>query len=261
MPFELETPTKVRVLDVRVLAAKDRKPDDPPGAQMLLQADLPADVLSMFDRSLKFQMFRRAGSKQGTLEGIDSLEKTTFAEHVKRLKWQYEQTGCMALIDHGTGGKSNISLADCKAHRVLISPREASVVVQWTLDAPALSDATRGKLTGLKATEILMTQFAPVAEEAQQEIEPKPGKSRVIDASSSAKDLPKDATAVFSETHGNGAGKAEEPLWPFPEGDKPTEAPPQSATTEVVVETSRPGTRTARGRDKTKAALAAKATH
>jgi hypothetical protein len=41
-----------------------------------------------------------------------------------------------------------------------------------------------------------------------------------------------------------------EPAWPMP-----TEAPPQS----VTIETSRAGTRTARGREKTAKALAAKA--
>lgn len=40
-------------------------------------------------------------------------------------------------------------------------------------------------------------------------------------------------------------------------GAGPQEAPPQSATTEIVIERSQPGTRTARGREKTKAALAA----
>lgn len=46
-----------------------------------------------------------------------------------------------------------------------------------------------------------------------------------------------------------------------PRGDKPTEAPPQSVTAEVVIERSQPGTRTARGRDKTAAALKSGAAH
>lgn len=173
MPFELESMTKVRVLDVRVLAAKDRKPDDPPGAQLLLQATLSADAATMFEGSLKGQLFRKAGVKQGALEGMEGLELSPFGKHVKRIPWDYEQTGCSLEIDRGLGGKRNLTLADCKAHRVSISPREGgSVVVQWTVDAPGLSDTTWSKLPGLKATEIEMTMLAPEpADDPQSDIE------------------------------------------------------------------------------------------
>jgi hypothetical protein len=163
MPFELESMTKVKVLDVRVLAAKDRKPDDPPGAQLLLQATLASDVLAMFDGFLPSMLFRKAeGSKQGKIEGLEGSELTSIGDHVKRLRWDYEQTGCTIEIDHGTGGKRNVILQDCKVHRVSIAPREGgSVVVQWTVDATALSDGTWAKLPGMKATDIQMTMLGP----------------------------------------------------------------------------------------------------
>lgn len=174
MTFELESLTKVRVLDVRVLAAKDRKPDDQPGAQLLLQATLPAGVLAMFDGFLPGMLYRSAeGGKQGSLDGMEGQELTPIGDHVKRLKWQYEQTGCTVEIDHGTGGKRNLVLADCKAHRVSLSPREGgSVVVQWTVDAPGLADSTWAKLPGMKATDIEMTMVGPeVAGDGQADIE------------------------------------------------------------------------------------------
>lgn len=190
MAFELDDLTKVKVLDIRVLAQKNRGPDDPPGAQMLLQSELPADALSMFDGHLKGQMFRKANAKQSTLDGIEAIEKTTFSEHVQRIKWFYEQTGCEVVIDRGMGGRSNIPLSDCKVHRVSISPREASIVVQWTVDAPGLSDATWSKLPALKAQEVEMTMHAPSVsdDEPQADIEPdqqKP-KSRVRKAAADA---------------------------------------------------------------------------
>lgn len=178
MAFELESMTKVKVLDVRVLAAKDRKPDDPPGAQLLLSAVLSADALTMFDGSMKGQLYRAASgaAKQGALDGMEGLELSSFGKHVKRLKWEYEQTGVTVEIDHGTGGKRNIVLQDCKSHRVSISPREGgSAFVQWTIDAPGLSDASWSKLPGLKATEIEMTMTAPdVADDPQGDIEDEP---------------------------------------------------------------------------------------
>jgi hypothetical protein len=172
MGFELETKTKVKVLDVRTLAAKDRKPDEPPGAQLLLQAVLPANALTMFDGGLAGWLYRKSASaQQGALDGMEGQELTSIGEHVKRIPWAYEQTGCTIVIDRGLGGKrSNIELDDCKVHRVSFKPQQGGgVQTQWTVDCPALSDDVRGKLTGLKATEIEMQLAMP--EVVQDDIE------------------------------------------------------------------------------------------
>lgn len=186
MAFELETMTKVKCLDVRTLAKKDRKPDESPGSQLLLQAVLPLDVLAMFDGFLSGMLFRKPKAPpQGKLEGMEGAELTGIGEHVKRLPWTYEQTGCEIEIDRGLGGRrSNITLSDCKVHRVSLMPQQGGgVKTQWTIDAPALSDETRGKLTGLKATEIEMTIAAPEpADDAQgdltDESPPRSGRGR-----------------------------------------------------------------------------------
>lgn len=167
MTFELLTMTKCRALDVRVLAKKDRKPGDLPGMQMLLRADLPAAVLAMFDGFLPGVLLRKA-TTQGALDGMESYELTNIGEHVKRMAWDYAQTGCTVTIDQGLGASSNLNLADCKMHSVLITPKPGSVQVQWCIDAPALSTETRGKLTDLKATELELTLAGPeVSDDAQ----------------------------------------------------------------------------------------------
>jgi hypothetical protein len=169
--FELESMTKAKVLDVRVLAHKDRKQDDPPGAQLLLQSTLPADSLACFDGFLPSMLYTKSnGAKQGALEGMDALALTDIGKHIKRLPWQYEQTGCEIEIDRGMGGKRNLSLADCKVHRVSLSPRDGgSVVLQYTIDAPGLQDAMRGTLTGLKRTEIELTIVGPDPDDERQD--------------------------------------------------------------------------------------------
>jgi len=176
--LELETLTKTKVLDVRVLSSKDRKPDEPPGAQLLMQANLSSDALSMLDGRLKAMLFSKVtGKKQGEIEGLESAARTSIGDHIKRLRWEYEQTGCRVTIDRGMGGRSNIELADCKVHRVSISPLEGdSVVMQWTVDAPGLSDATWAKLPGLKSTEIEILLAGPQVDDddGQQDIESKP---------------------------------------------------------------------------------------
>lgn len=173
MPFELETLTKVRVLDVRVLSQKDRKPDEQPGAQLLLQATLGAGVLAMFDGYLPGVLYRKPEArKQGELDGLESVELTSLGEHVKRIPWVYEQTGCAIIIDLGMGGRSNIVLDDVKVHRVSMRPEQKGVVLQWTADAPGLNDSTRGKLTGLKSTDVQMLLKGPeIADGGQEQIE------------------------------------------------------------------------------------------
>lgn len=179
MPFELESMTKTRVHDVRTLSSKDRKPDELPGAQLLVSQMLPSEALAMFDGFLPGMLHRKTTTppKQAQLDGMEGKELTAIGEHLKRLPWAYEQTGVDIEIDRGMGGKRNISLADCKMHRVVMFPQQGGGVrLQYTIDAPGLSDDVRGKLSGLKSAEIEMTLLLP--EVAQQDIEPEHQASR-----------------------------------------------------------------------------------
>lgn len=213
MSFELETPTTVKFLDVRTLSSKDRAPDEPPGAQLLLSALMAASSLTMFDGFLSGMLYRKGGAgTQGKLEGLEGVELTTIGEHVKRLPWAYEQTGCRVIVQRAT---SNLELDDCKVHAVSFQPQKSGVLVQWKVDAPALSDAVRGKLTGLKSTEVQITLTGPVVGDSQQTIPgtegtdpnakpaagwpfPKNGGKGGAEASSE----PQDATEAFTQAHG-----------------------------------------------------------
>lgn len=197
--FELDQLTRVRCLDVRVLSKKDRKPDEHPGAQLLLQATLSAGVLAMFDGYLPSMLYRKStAKKQGELEGLDTAELTSVGEHVKRIPWDYEQTGCEITIDFGLGGGSNLVLSDVKVHRVNLRPEQKGVVIQWTADAPGLNDATRGRLTGLKSTDVQMLLAGPTVEDEQADIEDEKPKGK---GSKPAK---------------GGAAPTPEQAWPFP---------------------------------------------
>lgn len=170
--FELETLTKVRCLDVRVLSKKDRKPDEHPGVQLLLQATLGVGALAMFDGFLPGMLYRKSTTKkQGELEGLDTAELTAVGEHVKRIPWDYEQTGCEITIDYGLGGASNQVLGDVTVHRVNLRPEPKGVVVQWTADIPALNDETRGRITGLKSTDVHMLLKGATVDDPQGDLE------------------------------------------------------------------------------------------
>lgn len=113
---------------------------------------------------------------------------------MKRIPWAYEQTGIEIEVDRGLGGKRNLTLDDCRMHGVVLMPQQAgSVKTQWKIDAPALPDDIRGKLTGLKATEIEMTLALPAVDESQQGI---PG-TEGTDPNKAPAVPPEDATAAF----------------------------------------------------------------
>lgn len=167
--FELRTATKVKVLNVGTLVTKDRKIDEMPGAQLTLQMLLPAAAMAMFDGRWPGVLTDVASTKpQGQLEGIEREEPTTLAQHVKRIPLDYKQTGCAINIDRGLGGKRSLVLDDATVHSVSFQPQQSGgVKLNCKIDAPALTDATRGTLSGLKATEIELVLTGPVVDESQ----------------------------------------------------------------------------------------------
>lgn len=211
MAFELTTTTRAKVLDVRTLSRKNRGPDELPGAQLLLSADLPVETLAMFDGVLPAMLYRPAGGgAQGKLEGLEGVELTAIGEHVKRMPWAYEQTGCRVTVQRAT---SSIALEDCLVHRVRFEPQKnGGVRVQWTVDAPALSDAERGQLTGMKSTEIEMTLTGPQVDESQQGIPGTEGTNpNKAPEPRAVKTAAKDATEAFTEAHVPAEEQTEQP--------------------------------------------------
>lgn len=243
--FELESLTKVKVLDVRTLASKDRKPDELPGAQLLLQATLGSNVLAMFDGFLPGLLYRKpVTKKQGEIEGFETAELTSVGEHVKRLPWVYEQTGCEVTIDLGMGGRSNIVLPDTKVHRVSMRPEQNGVVIQWTVDALGLNDTTRGKLTGLKRTDVQMLLVGPEVEgDGQQDIErtPAPRPARKAAAATSGSSPANEAGKADTANAGEASKSALDAGGKNPFGATPAPAPAPGSATDAFIEANKLG--------------------
>lgn len=214
MAFELREPKKAKVLDVRTLAKKDRKPDESPGAQLLLQAELPATDLAMFSGRLPGWLFEKSTAPtQGKLDGLEGVELTDIGQHVKRFSWEYEQTGATVVVHRAT---TSLTLEDCLVHSVNLQPQKnGGVRVQWKVDAPGLNDSTRGKLTGMKATEIELTLTPPAVDEGQQSI---PGTEGT------------DPNATPREPN---RGKTGDP-YPFPRGNKPQGVVPDTPAADAT---------------------------
>lgn len=250
MPFDLPTMITVRILDVRTLASKDRKPDEPPGAQLLVQANMQIAELAMFDPALPAMLSRKApteGKKQGALEGIEVLELTEIGSHVKRIPWVLNETGKTVEIDRGLGGSSNLVLRDCTIHRVSFQPEKGvSAKVQWTIDAPGQSDAVRGKLTGMKATEMPITQVGPEVHQADIDDKPRLTPAQLSAANTEGKTVEQKAAEVKGA-----AGMNPVQAWPFPRdgtpgsGPKAKSTPPADATSAVLADVKARGVKPA----------------
>lgn len=244
--FELTQMTTVRILDVRTLASKDRKPDEPPGAQLLVQSNMQIGELAMFDPALPAMLARKApveGKKQGQLDGIEVLELTEIGAHMKRIPWVLTQTGMTVEIDRGLGGASNLVLHDCTVHRVSFQPEKGvSAKVQWTIDAPGQSDSVRGKLTGMKATDMPITQVGPELS-GQQDLDdraPRLTPAQLRAANTEGKTIEQKAKEVKGAEGMNPVD-----AWPFPTDDRKAAAAaksaPKDATSAVLADVKKNG--------------------
>jgi hypothetical protein len=205
MSFELETPTRAKVVEVYVLSQKNRKPDEDPGAKLTLEVLVGNDMLSGFHNSLKGDLFTRdanshAADPQGTLDGVpvvsDLPDLTWLGEHVKTLKLVDSMTGYQLQIEHSIGGRPNIVIDDCTISGFRLQAQKGgTVLVKFELESPDVSAVTWGKLARLKSLEVEIVLLAPHVEQQDMDEEPAP-RSRAAPAPAP------DATSAFLAAHG-----------------------------------------------------------
>lgn len=217
--FELINPTKTKLLDVVVLSQKNRQPDENPGAKLNFEVQLSADILDTFDPGLKRWLFMKgAGSesaKQAALDGIpeasDMPNLTNVGMKIGKFPWHQELSGYKLVIDHGMGGKkSDLEITDGLMSNWRFTPKEGgTVIARMSFESANVTEAQFGRLAKMKSRDIEAKFLKP--EEAQQSL---PGAAQTPAAAAKGKD---------------------DGSWPFPKGTKGADqAPPQSATTEVV---------------------------
>lgn len=293
--IELSAPIKHKLANLGVLSQKNRKPDENPGAQLSLEATLALDVAEHVFPGIRDRLFEAVPKAQGQLEGMSLDQVREFAAQCGWIVWQKEHTGHKLTIDFGIGGASNPVIADCKLHHFKFRPEEGSVFCSYKVDSSDVSEAMFGKLAKLKSCEIMLTIEPPKVDEKQADIEDdtapaaKPRKPAAAERAAVAKvkggkappvqavkyrdpktgetwsgrglqpkwlkvAIERGAKLTDFEGEQSHAKLSSEPAWPFPIGARVNaEKPPQS----VTIERSQPGTRTARGREATKAFLAA----
>lgn len=270
--FALTKPTDVKVKNVITLSQKNRKPDEKPGVKLKLDMQLPTDALEHFGAHLTEFVYEppaETTAAQGTIEGVEpapakSARLTQLGAKIAKLPLTFEMTGYTVEIIIGTGRKeSNILIKDCILSDWVLQFKEGGTVVAGcSLESPDVSKGTLGELGSMKSRTMPMTMTPP--EVHQTDIEDgdatdgatpatprKPGaaeRAAVARAGGDAGPKEPHKAAPAPAVSGEGA-------WPFPKKDKAA----NPATPEAALAASgRPAqSRTARGRDKTKAALEA----
>lgn len=252
--FQIETFTYDRLASITSRVEKHGD-DDKPAVSMRLEIEAPNTLLDVIDPSIRHALYK-AVDDQDQLPGVEPatpvLRCNSFDKHA--LTTAHE--GWTLAIDYGIDQQDPMQFGGCKVDKFHVEAKQGgSIVLSFRVGTSDIDADKGGKLLMHNGDDIAITLKAPEK------------KSEAIDGTTAAfeRDHPGasagegngegDATDLFTQTSSIGGagpdddGHDEEGS---EGGDPDAGVPPQS----VTVETSRPGTRTARGREKTKAALA-----
>jgi len=179
---------------------------------------------------------------------------------VGKLLWSHEMTGYLLEIAYGTGRKeSNLNIKDSILSNWRLMPKEGgTVIARFDCESADITPETFGKLAKLKSREIEIAQLKP-PEITQQDLErsaipPAPPRKPGA-AERAAVDKAKGVDPETKPPHKEAKAQlSDEAAWPFPKDRSKAGGAPAQHLTEPKVSKAE---RTARGKAKTAAALAA----
>lgn len=263
--FQLHEMTEAHVASVTNRVEKHGE-EDKPAVSIAVEITAANTLLDLIDPKIRHSLYQ-AVEGQEQLPGIEPatpvLRCNSFERHTLPTKYE----GWTLAVDDGIDGTEPMVFGGVKADKFSVEAKQGgSIVLRLRLGTSDVDADKLGKLAMHNGQSIWITLTAP--KPAEDAID---GTTAAFEADHQAGGDERDAADLFAEQHGPGddddseggdadartddaaavAEGLDEP-WPFPK-DAQSEASPQS----VVIETSRPGSRTARGRDRTKAALEA----
>lgn len=235
--------------------------EDKPAVSLGIEITGANTLLDLIDPKIRHALYM-AVEGQEQLPGVEPatpvLRCNSFERHTLPTKYD----GWTMQVDDGIDETKPAAFGGCKLDKFSVEAKQGGTVVLRLRIGTSDLDAERSGLLGMHVGQPIWVTFK--APEKQPD---------AIDASRDAKDLPADAGSLFADQHGGPdesddeggidgdalRGDTSEPLGADPAiagGARTFERAVKEAAG-ITVETSRPGTRTARGRDKTAAALAA----
>lgn len=265
MLFELPNNTEC-TLTTFVGRTQKSGPDDVSAVSFRLKlTSVSNTMLDLLSKSIRLTAYEPVPGQ----EQLPGVEVTTPILRSKDFKhWAPETTleGWSVIIARGLNDGDALQMGSCKVDDFKVDLYEGGHVdIDFRVGTADLDEAGAGMLWGRQKRKVFVCVTAPeMPADAPAPIDgsregggpgfEEPDATDLFAAGASAEsELTDDGE---QETGTEADALAGDAAWPFPTGDKQfkhdSSAPPQS----VTIERSQPGTRTARGRDKTKAALA-----
>ncbi len=175
--FELTEKTKGKLIELIVLSQKNRKDTDKPGGKFTVEVTLSNHLLAYFDGHLKGAMY---AAPQGGDSGQKSIETVTPVSDMPSLSnigaklgtvaWHQDFSGYNWVIDHGTGGKRNIDIDDCKLSGFKFTFKEGGTFVcKFDIESENVAEAQFGRMAMFKSRDIEFTLMPPEMEQGDLE--------------------------------------------------------------------------------------------
>lgn len=251
--FEILTMTEAKLSTLTPRSEKHGD-DEKPAVSLGIEIEAANTLLDSIDPTLRQALFK-AVDDQPNLPGVEQSTPVLRSNSIDRVLLPNKHDGWTLAVDDGIDDTNPMGFGGCRIDKFSVEPKQGGTISLRLRVGTSDIDAARMGMLGMHVGQpIWITLTAPLRQ------------PDAIDASGSTKEPP-DAGDLFAAGASDEAEDGEEGknvetrpgdldgvIWPFPDKrNNSMEAPPQDA----VIEPSRPSTRTARGREQTKAALAA----
>jgi hypothetical protein len=235
--FELTTPTTARVKSATP-RGEHHGEDLIVAITLRLQITGPNTLLDALSPTLRHALYM-AVEGQEQLPGVEPATPLRRTKDITNVSLVGSFEGWTLKVDHGIHEDEPITLGGCRVDKFKLDEimEGGTTKLSFNVGSNDLNDEELGILCGKLGSEITFTLHAPE----------KPAEA--IDGSTDAfkRDHP-EAGDIFGDLHGSQDDEDNEP-------DLETPVTLSDGADAVLIERSQPSTRTARGREKTKAAL------
>lgn len=260
--FEITQSTMARLASITSRVERHGD-DDKPAVSMRLEIEAPNTLLDVIDPSIRHALYK-AVDDQEQLPGVEPATPVLRCNSFEKHALTTAHEGWTLAVDYGIDEGEPMVFGGCKVDRFHVEAKQGgSIVLSFRVGTSDIDADKGGKLLMHNGDDIAITLKAPEKKPdaidgtvgAFEADHPPTGEGEATDlfAQTSA------AGGAGPEDDGGADGEGSDPDGVVAENDADGSAARADAGFDAVAETPPPGTgrRTARGRDRTKAELAA----
>lgn len=149
MPFELLSPTAVKLMHVNLRPEKHGD-EDVPAIDLKFCLAASNAALDMFHPKLRDALYYNAEAEQGQeqIDGVPEVLPNRRFTAMEPIDWDLELPNRIVVVDWGLGDDSNIKLHDCRVNRFKISPIEGGTVeIEFRVQTSQIPEGALDKLS------------------------------------------------------------------------------------------------------------------